>query len=207
MKRTNSPAKKRAFRRNFSLVITSLIAVGLLVVALYVHYSHTSNKTTLSPNAATPNSAKSNSHPGAGSGSVTGSSASPAPAPSPSSGQVASTPSTDPQYNSSTLAVPTQYLNKSTISLSSNSPSDSPQMDSTCNSVANATCAIHATMGQTTIVVVPPTSVDPTSYAVEAQWNAKDLGLTPGVWVISAVASLNGQTSTSTSNTSLTVNP
>ena len=190
--------KKSAFKKNLPLLITGLVAVGLVVAATYVHYRRPSGpKNSLT----TPTL-----HPGAGAAGINdssdnttsgsnGTSNTTSPSPTPS-------PSTDPQHNSTNLAKPTQSINKSHsyVSLSATDQTDpqhSPSMDSTCTSVAGATCEILATLGSTVITVVSATPVDAATLGIDVAWNAKDKGLTPGTWVITAVAKKDGQTATS----------
>ena len=194
--------KKSIVSKNLPLITTGFVAFCLVSVAAYVHFSRVATKpaatVSVSPStkssSTTPNDTS--SHPGAGAAGVAAAAndtATTAAAPSAAS-------QTDPKYTTPTLAKPTgQLLNKSTISLNSTNPQNSPAMDSTCNSVAGATCEIHATLGSTTIVVAPAAMVDSATYGVDVPWNAKDKGLTSGTWTITAVAKKDGQSSTSES--------
>ncbi len=191
--------KKSALKKNLPLLITGLVAAGLVAAAAYVRYSRPSGPRnslttpTLHPGAGAAGINDSSDNTSSSGSNGTSNTTSPSPTPS---------PSTDPQYNSSTLAKPTQTINKSHsyVSLSATDQADpqhSPSMDSTCTSVAGATCEIRATLGGTVITVVPATPVDTSTLGIDVAWNAKDRGLTPGTWVITAVAKKDGQTSTS----------
>ena len=204
--------KKSVVRKDLPLIITGLVACGLVGVAAYVHINHKSpkaaNTTPASNSVLTPKSANGvASHPGAGAAgtsntdsstaAATTTHATPPPAP------------TDPQYNSTTLAKPTQTFNKSHTPISLNetdqSKPDYPSLDSTCQSLAGATCEIHAVNGTTDVLVAGPVTITDTT-GVDLPWNAKTKGLSAGVWQIIAIAKANGQTASS-EPVNLTVNP
>ncbi len=206
MKPGGKKLKKIKIRQNLPLIITGLVALGLVSTAAYVYFNRPENRLATETKKPTD-------HPGAGAAEITN---------NPGSGGVAegneggsyTSPSanqTDPQYNSTTLASPIQTFNKSrtpvSLSQTDTSQPDHPTLVSTCQSVAGATCEIHAILGSADIVVAGPMTVSDDTTGAEMSWNAKDKGLTKGVWTIKAVAKKGGQTSTSTSNYTLTVNP
>jgi flagellar hook assembly protein FlgD len=69
---------------------------------------------------------------------------------------------------------------------------------SVCDTTPGATCFIQFTRDSTVKILAPQVAgSDGTAFW---EWDAKDassIGLTPGSWNVSAVASLNGQTKTS----------
>lgn len=204
--------KNISFKKNLPLILTGLVALGLVGAAAYVHFSRAGKTHTVE--VVPPN------HPGAGAAGVndvgsasgagaagTGTNPSNNPPPPP-----APTAATDPKYNSQTLAAPSQTFNKShtpiSLSQTNNSQPDYPSLDSTCQSVVGATCEIHAIKdGVDLLVAGPLTITDDTTGSVSfPSWNASDKHLTPGAWIIKAVAKKGGQISTSSSNYTLMVN-
>ncbi|HVQ45021.1 MAG TPA: hypothetical protein VMT30_08775 [Candidatus Saccharimonadia bacterium] len=81
-------------------------------------------------------------------------------------------------------------------------------MDSTCETVAGASCGFELTSatGQTKTLAAKPASAGNGVYVVEIQWDAKAVGLTAGTWKIHAVATKDGQTAKS-ADWQLTVTP
>jgi hypothetical protein len=74
---------------------------------------------------------------------------------------------------------------------------------SVCNTTPGATCYIKFTNGATsTALPAKKTSSDGSAIW---RWDIKDANLTSGDWVITAVATLNGETKTATDQLSLTI--
>jgi hypothetical protein len=198
---------RRFSKKQISLTVVATLAVLAVGAAAYVRTTRSSDKTasatTVTPNKSETQASlldKGDNSPGKGAVDTST---------TPGSGNASSTGTTtaqsDPKYNSSTLAAPTQTFNKShtPVSLSqtdSNQP-DYPSLDSTCMTVATATCEIHATLSGTAKTVAGPTTVTDASTGVDLPWNAKTVGLTPGTWTITAVAKLGTQTAASSTTT------
>lgn len=192
--------KKSALRKNLPLIITGLVALGVVAAAAYVHFNRPSSQNLADtvPSSHPGAGAAGTTQPSSSSGSNSSNGSSPAPSP---------TPATDPQYNSSTLAKPTgQLLSNHTISLGATDPSMAPSESSTCVTVPGATCTIRLTGPDGTIKYVAdqPVTVNDQGGA-NFDWNAKTRGLTAGKWKVEAVAEKDGQTATSNADY-LTVN-
>jgi hypothetical protein len=105
---------------------------------------------------------------------------------------VTPTPISNPSHPVSTsLAAPTETLNNDGGTACG---SQSCAEDSTCNTVAGASCYIEATKGSQTIVVTK-TEVTDSSGGVDLPWSASQLS--SGSWNIEAVATYNGSKATS----------
>ncbi len=85
------------------------------------------------------------------------------------------------------------------------------QLQSNCNTTAGAICTISFSDGQTTKSLSPETvSSSPKEAQIAAAswtWSPSSIGLTPGLWTVTATATLNGQTSVTTSSTKLDITP
>ncbi len=205
--------KKFTIKKNLPLIITGVAALGLVGAAAYVHFSRPANQPaadtvpSVHPGAGAAGTTNSTVNTGAGTAGPTSTSPTPTPPPAPST-------TSDPKYNSPSLAAPVQTFNKSHTPISlkqtdTNQP-DYPSLVSTCQSVPGATCEILVVMGNSAITVAGPTVITDANGAANfspTSWNANDKGLSVGTWTIKAVAKKDGQTSTSTSNYTLTVNP
>ncbi len=86
-----------------------------------------------------------------------------------------------------------QLLSKHSISLSSNGPTNSPDQNSTCQSLVEAMCDIRLTGPGGIIKTLGQRAVDGWGGA-NFYWNAQTLGLTPGQWKVEAVSTKDGQT-------------
>lgn len=132
--------------------------------------------------------------------------------PSPSSTSIATpTPTSPPQGTAPPTAAPTpssslpkptgQMLNKPEVHLNeSNAASQyGSGMDSTCQTVAGASCGLEITSDKGVVksIAPKPTVENNGLYVLQIIWDAKNLGLTPGIWQVRAVATKNGQTSKS----------
>lgn len=161
-----------------------LVAVGLILVivgAAIVLSRHA--KVAALPRAsasptATPTAQDTAVHAGPGQDNAGGSSA------------PIQTPLSNPDHPvTSTLAKPIGPENN----VSSVSLAGTTAMESTCRSVAGASCRIDATMGTTTITVGPTKSISGgASDGAVFDWNANKL--TTGTWSIVAVATKDAQT-------------
>lgn len=112
----------------------------------------------------------------------------------------------NPQHPASAIGQPTgQLISNHTISLTGTTPETSPSEVSTCQTQPNITCDIHLTGPDGQAKTLGAKTTD--SYgAVEFDWNAKDIGLTPGKWKVEAIASSGGQAAASNPDY-LQVNP
>jgi hypothetical protein len=77
---------------------------------------------------------------------------------------------------------------------------------SVCNTTVGATCQIVFTSGSLTEYLATETT-DSGGSAYWPSWMPKSIGLTPGTWQVQAVATLGGQTKTSTDATNLVIKP
>ena len=89
-------------------------------------------------------------------------------------------------------------LNVHSISLSATSGPTSPNLISTCQTIASASCSLRV-VGATTFTIKPTSSDGNGQFSFE--WNAKTIGLTAGDWTVQLEASDNGQTATSDTET------
>jgi hypothetical protein len=74
---------------------------------------------------------------------------------------------------------------------------------SACNTTPGATCAI--TFTKDIITKSLPSKATDSNGSVLWNWSPKDIGLTPGSWKITAIATLNGQTASADDQISLEV--
>jgi hypothetical protein len=93
---------------------------------------------------------------------------------------------------------------------SSNQPVDqSTQEASNCITTSGATCSIEFTNNGTTkslsAAAASNAGKDNQNGTATWSWTPSSLGLTPGAWTVTAVATLNGQTKTTQDPTPLTV--
>jgi len=91
------------------------------------------------------------------------------------------------------------------VSAHANVPS-STALSSVCNTTVGATCKIAFTSGTLTRYLSSETT-DSGGSAYWPSWTPNSIGLTPGTWQVSAVATLNGQTKTGTDATNLEIKP
>lgn len=77
---------------------------------------------------------------------------------------------------------------------------------SVCNTSPGASCQISFSMDSTTISL-PKQTTDRGGATYWNDWTPAQLGLTPGDWQVRAIATMNGQTSTTVDATKLTVSP
>jgi hypothetical protein len=93
------------------------------------------------------------------------------------------------------LAAPSgQLLNTQTVSLSSG-----PDLESICQTIANASCDIRLTQGSVTKYVGAQTTGS--NGMVIFDWNAATVGLTTGQWSVQAVVTQNNATGVSHTET------
>jgi hypothetical protein len=184
------PLAKRFYKNKKVLTLLVIVALAAVGGAVYIKTSQkkitgtdTTTKSTTAPKqyAAT-----------AGGGGTTASSTAAG-----SGSAAAATPSATAGASASSLPAPSgQLLNKQTVSLSSTTPQTSPDLESICQTVANASCDIDLTSasGQVKDVGALNTGSDG---SVIFDWNAKTLGLTTGKWTVQAVAVQGNQSATS----------
>jgi hypothetical protein len=79
------------------------------------------------------------------------------------------------------------------------------QEKSTCNTTPGASCVVQFTMGSITKKLDAQTA--DSSGATYWTWDVKEAGLSEGSWQITAIASLNGQTTTTQDQTLLKILP
>jgi len=139
----------------------------------------------------------------------TSSSVSPTASSSPSNPPSASTtsPPTSPAVTSAptpatSLPTPTgQVLNKPEVHLSESDPGTQygSGMDSTCQTIAGASCGIELTSstGQVKTVAAKQVVAMNGTYGVDLTWDVKVLNLSVGTWSARAVATKDGQTAKS----------
>jgi hypothetical protein len=87
-------------------------------------------------------------------------------------------------------------LNKETVSLASSDPRTNADMDSTCQTIANANCGIELKGPNNEAKTISPRAAD-SQGGVDLVWNAKSLGLAIGTWRVRLVASSGSLASTS----------
>ncbi|HEU5005124.1 MAG TPA: hypothetical protein VFT49_03515 [Candidatus Saccharimonadales bacterium] len=122
-------------------------------------------------------------------------------------------------YNSSPKSLPVPASSSTTGSLTegpsgtfvsnhipnlSGTPAPS-QEQSICNTVPGATCYIEFTQGNV-VKKLDELTADSTG-SVTWNWDVKTAGFTTGNWTVSAVASLNGQTKTTTDSRVMDIQP
>jgi hypothetical protein len=73
----------------------------------------------------------------------------------------------------------------------------SASLSSVCNTTSGAECKIVFTNGSTSKSLDPQTT-DSNGSSFWNSWSPEDIGLTSGSWQVQAVATLNGQSKTST---------
>lgn len=79
------------------------------------------------------------------------------------------------------------------------------QMNSTCTSVAEATCEIRFSKGSE-VKILGPNKVGANG-SISWDWKLQDLGLTEGTWQIEAIARLGSQSATARDSLPLEVGP
>jgi subtilisin family serine protease len=99
-----------------------------------------------------------------------------------------------------------QLLSKQAVSLSSTDLKTGPILSSTCWTIAGASCEIILNGPEGAAIKLGPQTVDERGGA-DFEWSAKDAGLSPGLWTVSARAIFEGQSATSQNNPTLTVTP
>lgn len=198
---------KRANKKQITTLVIAVLALIAVGAAAYVRDTRptkSSNSATVNPKTDTAASSKdvNNNHPGQGSaagGNNSSSTATPSPA-----------PTTDPKYSSSTLAAPIgkPLVSNHTVSRSGTDPSNSPQEDSSCNTVPGATCYIQFTSSNGSVVKKTAAVTADENGVADIAWSAiqDPTNLAADTWTVIAVASSNGQTATSGSE-KLVVNP
>ena len=82
------------------------------------------------------------------------------------------------------------------VSAHKNVPS-SASLSSVCNTTAGATCKISFTSTNGTVKSLDSQTTDRGGSTYWNSWSPKAIGLTTGSWTVQAIASLNGQTKTS----------
>lgn len=177
---------KKIYKNKKVLILLTAIAIIVVGGAVYIKFGqrHYGTDTTTQTHSTATKQYAATSDSGKTNGTAGKSSASPS-----SNGQSAG--------SNGSLPAPTgQLLNKQAISLSSGSPETNADIESICQTIAQATCDIRLTgpNGQVKTVGARNTG---SSGAVIFDWNAQTVGLTPGKWAVQAVATQNNQTGTS----------
>lgn len=180
------PTTKKIFARKYLLLALGVVVVVL--AGLIASGLRSSSKTTVNPSPSTqPTNSTSPSPSGTSK--------------SPSNGSVSTqgTPTPVPTSASAAFPAPTgQILNKGEVKLSVTNDADQygSGMDSTCETVAGATCGFEIISANGTIKTLPAkvASANNGIYGIDTQWNVKTLGLSVGTWKVHAVATKNGQT-------------
>lgn len=179
--------RRREKSRKPWLIALAIVAAALVLAGAYSYFVAHKTATTASSVHASPSPS---GLPLGGHGGNTAVNSGPShdtsPTPEPTISNNPSHPVT------AALAAPTETLNNDggTISLSQCEGADSCTEGSDCNSISGAQCFIEASMGSQTIVVSKTGTIPANNQGVELIWNANQL--TPGQWVIQAVAAANG---------------
>ena len=173
---------KKIYKNKKTLIILAIVALAVVGGAVYIKTSQhiTGTDTT----TQTHGNATKQYAPTSGGGSSSSSTSS-------------SGASTTTSSSSGGLPAPAgQLLNKQTISLSSTDPKTDPNLESICQTLAQASCDIDLTgpSGQVKTVGAQSTGNNGT---VIFDWNAQTVGLTAGKWTVQAVAVKNNLTGTS----------
>ncbi|GEM_PF-2313209 len=155
-------------------IILSCAVLAVVAICIGAYAYNLDRRLAIVPTSATPSASQT---PGADTATHAG----------PGS-DIAASPKVEPTPSTAKVQQPTgQLLNTHSVSLSSGITS----IDSTCNSVSGATCAIRATRGAETITVGTATTLSDGSNGLEIIWDAKKLS--KGTWIIRAVASKGSQ--------------
>jgi len=189
-------SKKSKFSRKFlSLNVVGVIVVVSLGLLLWNHYHKPTQEiiaTKPSTTSKTTNTSNNSSQPAASNQS----SDKQAPSSGGFSGSNGQSPSDG--TNQPPLAPTGPFV-------SNHGSAINPALEnSVCNTSPGASCYIEFTMGGRTIKLQAGIA-DSNGSVYWNGWNVKDYDFTSGAWTITAIASLNGQTKTSTDGTPLTI--
>jgi hypothetical protein len=172
---------KKSFYRHPAFIAAAIlvIVVALLELTNTTHILHkSSNKTTKSPNRNT-----------VGEGSAT---KTPQGTTTPANTTTESNDTKQTSAQVSTLLDPTGNF----VSAHKNVPK-SASLSSVCNTTSGAECKIIFTNGNTRKSLDSQTT-DSNGSSFWNSWSPESIGLTSGAWQVQAVATLNGQSKTST---------
>jgi hypothetical protein len=191
LKDEHMKSRRRKTRLSKPWLITLAVLAVVLVSAGAYSYFVSHKATTQTAGSKTSPSPSSSDLPMGGHGGNTAVDSGPShdttPTPAPT---IASNPS---HPVTAALAAPTETLNNDngTISLQQCAASNSCSENSNCNSVSGAKCFIEASKdGTPTKTVSSVGTIPSTTDGVELIWNVNQL--TPGSWIIQAVASYGG---------------
>lgn len=166
---------KKIYKNKTVLILLAITAVAVISIAIYI-------KMAQKPKASQPAAVQQTAQTKTNAGPEGDTTSKPA------------TPQSSPGHPISSLAKPIgPNNNTSTISLSGGATG----MESTCRSVAGASCYIQATKGSQVITVSVSKTIgsDSASDGVVLDWDANKLST--GTWSIQAVATKDGQTAIS----------
>lgn len=160
------------------LIVVFVVGMGLIGLTSWYIYRPAKTVNTAVSTQATPSGASNKQYAAGGSPAPQTTTTTPvAQAPAPAS--------------SASLAAPSgQLLNVQSVSLASG-----PNLESICQTIANAVCDIRLTNGGTTKYVGARSTG--TNGEVIFDWTAKAVGLTTGRWSVNAVVTQNGATGVS----------
>jgi flagellar basal body-associated protein FliL len=195
--------KKKSHKGLISSVLT-LVVIAVAVVGLVIFHHHSKSSSDTTTAMQTSQQKKASSAKEAESPAVTVPNTTPTPTSNVPGG---STGSTD--TNTLQLTAPT-----GTFVSNHGSASDEPVIASSgeasnCTTTPGATCDITFTMSSMTkdlgVKTTPSSTGNLPAGTASWSWTPASIGLTSGTWTITATATLNGQTKTSTDQTNLTV--
>lgn len=177
---------KKIYKNKKTLVLLAIVALAAVGGAVYtkvLQHSGGTDTTTQTHSTATKQYA-----PTAGGNSSSSSAG---------KGSASSANGTTGSTSAGSLPAPTgQLLSKQTVSLGSSDPQTSPDLESVCQTVPQASCDIDLTGPNNQVKDVGAKNTG-SSGTVIFDWNAKAIGLTPGKWTVQAVAVQNNVTGTS----------
>lgn len=185
------------FSRNQITLAVALLALIAVSSAVYVKSTSNSKKNSATVNPRTDTAASSkdtgSNHPGQGSAGANTATSNVTPTPI----------ATDPKYSSDKLAKPTASLNKHSISLSSNEPQSSPNLESSVSTVAGAQVQITITNADGSKTFYTPAKTADGSGAAVFEWDASadPTKLSAGTWAVIAVVTKDGQSVSSYADT------
>jgi hypothetical protein len=172
---------KKPFYKHPAFIAASILVIVLILLELTntTHILHkSSSETTKSPNRNTT-----------GEGSAT---KTPQGTTTPANTTTESNDTKQTSAQASTLLDPTGNF----VSAHKNVPK-SASLSSVCNTTSGAECKIVFTNGSISKSLDPQTT-DSNGSSFWNSWSPEDIGLTSGSWQVQAVATLNGQSKTST---------
>jgi len=187
--------KHRRLSKKWRIVL-AVLAVLLLGLAVFWYKTDSKHKLTTIPSKPYSSSDNSQSSPKTDTNSSSGSTGS-------SASESVKTPSSSPAQTSDvTLVAPFGSFVSNHYPGKNGSPTTE---QSVCNTTAGATCYLQFTKDGVTKKL--DAKVADSSGSAFWEWNVKDAGFTAGSWQITAVATLNGQTKSTTDQINLEVSP